>query len=639
MTFHTTLRVVCLSGAGALCACDDGPTEVEKSIHLSVSASSVAIAQGGTHTLIVTVDRTNFGGPVTLTPSATTGVSVSMSPAVLGKDATTSVIGMTVSRTAPPATIPIKVSARGEGVDADSITFDLTINVTGTYTLDVLDKPLVIAQNGGGSTAILVNRVDEYGGVIEFSVGTLPTGITATWKTDPAEQNSGNLSLAANGSAPIGSHEIVVTGTAVGLPDKSTTVTVNLIPPPATMSVTVNFCPEFRPRFAAYKNEGHPWQVVVPNGNSVTFNATARVGFVTTFDYTFLWPTDVYYVTREELQQPTFYDSKCEGTKSLVGQVGNVPPPQFARVRAAFAQKDSATDVSPNFVLTSLPSGPIDLFAVRGTWNSSFVPDKIIVRSVDLPDGSTIPPLDFASQGAPPVSMNLTLTGTPAVGQRLASMSLVAGMSELIMHDDVAIPASGQVSLLAAPSSELGTNALNQLIAWNQRGNDRDGSAFVYFKYFRDPSDVVVDVGREMPAVTVSVISRRPYSRMRMSMPSQPEYPAGAAAVFNAGEVWVTVTAGYLGGTPSVWDIAMPDLAGLPGFQSGYMLGASVSSYQAITITEPLSMYWNGEQVSAGDVWRYSTRYGPVVLGPEALNLSAEPSTLDRRVIRLPRRR
>lgn len=135
-----------------------------------------------------------------------------------------------------------------------------------------------------------------------------------------------------------------------------------------------------------------------------------------------------------------------------------------------------------------------------------------------------------------------------------------------------------------------------------------------------------------------SACSPSSYLRFRASFPAQSAYPDAARVGFiksdGAGTrlIIISATAGYFGGTPTAWDISVPDFGSVAGFSIGFML-YDVHEYFVQALAGAVDWYY-GADPQAGDVLKFAYRSGGLALESRAaLRQTALPTTGMRRRI------
>ena len=95
------------------------------------------------------------------------------------------------------------------------------------FTVSASPTSLAFLQGGAGSTTITINPQNGFSGSVALAVSGLPSGISATFGTNPATATS-LLTLSASGTATIGTFTVTVAGTSGSLKNATTlSLTVN----------------------------------------------------------------------------------------------------------------------------------------------------------------------------------------------------------------------------------------------------------------------------------------------------------------------------------------------------------------------------------------------------------------------------
>jgi subtilase family serine protease len=96
-----------------------------------------------------------------------------------------------------------------------------------SFTLSAAPTTLTILQGSFGSTTITINPANGFNSSVTLAASGVPSGVTATFGTNPATSTS-SLTLTASSSAATGTFTVTVTGTSGNLTSKTTvTLTVN----------------------------------------------------------------------------------------------------------------------------------------------------------------------------------------------------------------------------------------------------------------------------------------------------------------------------------------------------------------------------------------------------------------------------
>jgi subtilase family serine protease len=112
-----------------------------------------------------------------------------------------------------------------------------------SFTLSASPATLMVLQGSFASTTITINPANGFNSSVTLSASGVPSGVTATFGTNPATASS-SLTLTASGSAAIGTFTVTVIGTSGALSSKTTVpLTVNpagdyiLSASPSSMSI------------------------------------------------------------------------------------------------------------------------------------------------------------------------------------------------------------------------------------------------------------------------------------------------------------------------------------------------------------------------------------------------------------------
>jgi len=127
---------------------------------------------------------------------------------------------------------------------------------TPSFTLSASPSSVTVTQGGSGTSTITVTDLGGFSGSVNLAASGLPSGVTATFGTNPTASTS-TLTLTASGTATTGTATITITGTSGSL-----TATT-------TVSLTVNSAAA--PNFSV---SASPTSVTVTQGSSGTSTVT-----------------------------------------------------------------------------------------------------------------------------------------------------------------------------------------------------------------------------------------------------------------------------------------------------------------------------------------------------------------------------
>jgi subtilase family serine protease len=182
-----------------------------QSFTLSAAPSSVSIAKGGASgASTITITPVNgFSGNVTLTTSALPkGVTASFSP---NPATSTSVLTFTASTTAAAGTKTITITGTSGSLKATT-TVSLTVTPLGGFSITLTPTALSVAQGSSGNSTVTIVPTNGFDQAVTLTATGVPSGVTASFSTDPATTTS-VLTLTVSDSAAAGKSTITVTGT------------------------------------------------------------------------------------------------------------------------------------------------------------------------------------------------------------------------------------------------------------------------------------------------------------------------------------------------------------------------------------------------------------------------------------------
>ncbi|WP_420237060.1 glycoside hydrolase family 6 protein [Telmatobacter bradus] len=191
-------------------------TTTTASFTLAPSSSTLSVTAGSTATDTVTVtDVNSFSGSVTLAASGLpTGVT-----AAFGTNPTTgsSVVTFTASSSATAGTSTVTITGTS-GTLTETTTIALTVSAasTGSFTIAPSSSTLSVTPGSTATDTITVTDVNSFSGSVTLVASGLPTGVTATFGTNPTTGSS-VITFTAGSSATVGTSTVTVTGTSGSL--------------------------------------------------------------------------------------------------------------------------------------------------------------------------------------------------------------------------------------------------------------------------------------------------------------------------------------------------------------------------------------------------------------------------------------
>ncbi|MGD0832779.1 MAG: Ig-like domain repeat protein [Terracidiphilus sp.] len=178
----------------------------------TLTVSPLTITQGKTATSTITVtDLGGFTGSVTLSfTGMPTGITCTVSPSPV---TTTAVMTCTASATAAVGTYSGTITGTS-GTTTATVIFPITVvSSTGGFTLKPSVTSCSLPQGTSCTITITVTDISPFAGSVTLAASGLPTGVTATFATNPTTSTS-VLTLTASATATVGVGTITITGTS-----------------------------------------------------------------------------------------------------------------------------------------------------------------------------------------------------------------------------------------------------------------------------------------------------------------------------------------------------------------------------------------------------------------------------------------
>jgi uncharacterized membrane protein len=535
---------------------------------IALTPDTVRLAAGASATTRIGLARSGgFTGPVTIEHNgAPAGVTFGLPAALTGDTATLTVRADT---TVAPGTYRMTISGVAQGITPRTAILTLVVAPraqTGSYALSVAPAAVSVQQGGTGTATVNIARTNFTGAVALAATGA-PAGITVTPNPASATGATSALSVSVGSGVAVGSYPVTITGTAAGLANQTATLTVQVTAPASGGSrATFNFCAPDLPIWVAFQRENGAWtRASAGANNSYSGEVGARGGVAYVTRTGTAYDLTVVYGTAAELTASS--SAPCallaqRGTKRLTGTVAGLGETDGAFV--TLGPEFQLVFGQPSFTMDSVPDGPLNLVATRVSLDSEddgITPNRIILRrNVNYANNSAIPTLDFnGSEAFAPASANLTIANlgsdSAVVGTSFYSGAFGAGAFSFSQ--------GGATQRYAGvPADRLQGGELQTLFVQAASTTDTTTSRGI-FQFIRGVSDRTVTIGPNLGAVSVSAASTTPYLRPRATFASQAQYGQGATVDFDQDDrtATVTVSAAYLNGAPTTWDISVPDLS------------------------------------------------------------------------------
>jgi hypothetical protein len=237
--------------------CVNFPVVSGPNFSLSASPSSLTVTQGSSGNSTITVTPSGgFTGSVTLSASGLpTGVT-----ATFGTNPTTgtSVVTFTASSTATTGTKSVTITGTS-GTLSHTTSISLTVNATATpnFSLSASPSSLSVTRGSSGNSTITVTPSGGFTGSVTLSNSALPSGVTASFGTNPTTSTS-VLTFTASSTATTGTSTITITGVSGSL-SHTTTISLTINAAGGTTNLIVN---------GGFESGSSPWTLTAGVLNS-----------------------------------------------------------------------------------------------------------------------------------------------------------------------------------------------------------------------------------------------------------------------------------------------------------------------------------------------------------------------------------
>jgi hypothetical protein len=335
---------------------------------------------------------------------------------------------------------------------------------------------------------------------------------------------------------------------------------------------------------------------------------------------------ETYYTTAQELQIANGRGCNAGGSKTLNGSFAGLGPANSSGTLPLGVINAGGVRASSEgaFTLEGVKDGPIDLFALSfaaGYSDAYFPPLKTIIRRNQLlSSGATIPVLDFSTPEAVPVASNqLTVIGGLSSDVNTTYTNVTSATGSTMFWRENSDYSGPTVTIHGIPASLVADGDLHQLtFVGRSNGFNSDRSAYLYYK---QPSDKTITLGANLNQPTFSTVATSPYLQIRGMLPGQADYGGAVRFYYYQDKPngdtrsWQVVgTVGYFGGTtPATWQVDMPDLSALPGFDASDGFEADQSTVADVEAMSDLLPLFFGRLPHDGDFVKLASLAPPTI--------------------------
>lgn len=238
------------------------------SIGLTVTPTSLSLAQGAAGSAAVAIARTNFAGDVAfVVEGLPAGMTGSFAPAATATNSST--LSIQVGAAVAVGPYPLTIRGTGTGITAATTTLTVTVVAPAAFTIaTIAPDPLSVAQGAAGNATVTLGRTN-FAGDINLTVEGLPTGVTGVFAPAAATATTSTLTLTVGAAVVPNNYTLTVRGAATGLTDQTRTFVLTV-----TAAVQGTYTLSTTP----------PTQLSIQQGGStnVTVNINRLGGFVGT---------------------------------------------------------------------------------------------------------------------------------------------------------------------------------------------------------------------------------------------------------------------------------------------------------------------------------------------------------------------
>ena len=257
------------------------------------------------------------------------------------------------------------------------------------------------------------------------------------------------------------------------------------------------------------------------------------------------------------------------GGKTLHGSVAGLDLSELATISiGAFGRTSVAPRLGLDFTVDGVLSGPQDLLAVRT--RESAPPRLILRRDIDLPDGSVLPSLDFASAEAFDVATANVDIQNGGADEVLNSTALLTRHGTFPLPFGESRVAATTEQYIAIPPARLLATDLQQLHVSTAGATPRTTDL-----YFRLPIDLTVTLGAPLIPPSFTISGSEPMLRPRAQFVAQSDYDKLTSVVYDQSSstafVAISMTPSYAA-LSGGYDLEVPDLSSVAGFDASWGL-------------------------------------------------------------------
>jgi hypothetical protein len=436
---------------------------------------------------------------------------------------------------------------------------------------------------------VQINRTGGFAGPVTLTVTGLPAHVTVVGVENPVAGNNASVELAVGPDVITGDYALTVTATGAGIQPHTLPIALHILTP-VPFQVNVVYCTIAAPSWVAFQDGNREFTRILPvvNGSSTIFRHlfTTNRGAIATLGSALdgaLTSLNILFGTPAELADAGDTNPlDCSGTqaKTLFGDVAGIGANESALVSSGLFLRSPVRQTEPaTFTLTGLAGGLQDLLATRttGLAGTAEVTRLILRRGIDVPDSTRIPLLDFESAEAfAPVIANVSIAGL--AGQNaIGETTLLTSRSAMVLSSLTNQRNAATRPYFALPQGRLLGSEVQGLRVTTDAASPSRRSADVYF---RSPVDRLVTLGAPVVAPVISSATATPSAQVRARFVGQAAYDRVTFINYQQGSssalVSVGMTPAYAAASGAGYDLVVPDLTGVAGFDPAWTLRPGV---------------------------------------------------------------
>ena len=547
---------------------------------------TTSVSRGSTGSTSITLERVDgFAQDVALEVGGLpSGVTAAFSTTTFADSTTSSSLTFTANGSATLGTQAVTVTATSPSAPTKTRTINLVVQPTPEIALSLASASGSVEQGSSRSVAVTVARTN-YAGSVALTASGAPAGVTVSFSpaTLTGSKSTSTMTITATSAAASGSSTITVKAAGTGIVEKTAAYSATV----TLATITLDFCASAPAKWFAYQNDGAEWKSVTPDANgTVSFSASSKLGVAVTrnFGSSLGLPsstavfTSILYLTAAELRALSGTCFDATGSRDFT-----VPATGIASNESWWASVGPSGN-GPNNVATinfkrKADVGSFDIVGARlegapSAISSEFIPKAFMIRrGVDVTAGGSLPQIDFSGPemvAAESYTFSLSGMGTSGGSMVMDFMTHASGDGPMTYQFTQTRSLSAATGTFKAVPSALTTTTDRHELTFTTTSA---GSTLRVSSVFQNGSNQSLSFGPALNSPTAATVAA---GRLRVQLASQAEYGGMVRFDFAQGTSLPTftieATAGYLGGTPTIWDLTMPDFSAVAGWDAGWNL-------------------------------------------------------------------